>query len=207
MKIIYVSFSIRDDRFFITIGNFRKPILTIWSTNNYFQLLNWQNELSSSHINCLAWNPLRSNEFSIGSSHNFLHFFTINEQTDNSNIRLQVIQGELTVLLNEHKKSSSDITTCAYLTSTSNLVLCATNYGYVTCWNSRLALCVLHWKADINEITYLSTIDHKLITGSSIGYLKLWNLEDSGINSIESFVLVFVFFKIRKNLDFLENQV
>lgn len=163
----------RDDRFFITIGNYRKPMLTLWSTNNYSHLLNWQNESSLSYINCLAWNPLRTNEFCLGSTHGIIHFCTINEQIDDTDLRLQVIKREIPILLNEHT-----ITSCIYLTTNSNLILCATNSGVITCWNSRLCLCVLHWKADINEICYMSSINHKLLTGSSIGCLKLCNIEN-----------------------------
>jgi WD40 repeat protein len=93
-----------------------------------------------------------------------------------------VIKGEIPLILNEHTKTSCDITACVYLTSTINLVLCATNYGFITCWNSRLCLCILHWKADINEICYISTINNKLLTGSSIGCLKLWNIESLETN-------------------------
>lgn len=202
-----ISSYCRDDRFLITIGNYRKPMLTLWSTTDYSHLLNWQNDFTSSHINCLAWNPLRSNEFSLGSSHNSIHFCTINEQSDNSNIRLQVIKGEIPVLLNEHSKSSSDITTCVYLTSNLNLVLCATNYGYVTCWNSRLALCILHWKADTNEISYLSTMNNKLITGSSIGCLKLWNIQSLEASSTDTFVFPFTGTISYENSSFSETMV
>jgi WD40 repeat protein len=166
-------------------------MVTLWSTNNYSHLLNWQNDFSSSYINCLAWNPLRTNEFCLGSSHGIIHYCTINEQNDDTNLRLQVIKGEIPLLLNEQTKTSCDITACIYLTSTMNLVLCATNSGFITCWNSRLCLCVLHWKADSNEICYMSTINYKLLTGSSIGCLKLWNIENletnlGQLNSIDS---------------------
>jgi len=179
-------------------------MLTLWSTNDYSHLLNWQNEFSSSCINCLAWNPLRTNEFCLGSTHSTIHFCTIIEQTEDTDLRLQVIKGEIPLLLNEHTKTSCDITSCIYLTSTINLVLCATNYGFITCWNSRLCLCILHWKGDLNEICYMSTINHKLLTGSSKGCLKLWNIENletnlGQINSTDSYVcLEFILLNISK---------
>jgi hypothetical protein len=166
-------------------------LVTLWSTNDYSHLLNWQDELSSSYLNCLAWNPLRTNEFCLGSSHGTIHFCTINEQTDDSNQNLQVLHGKIPLLLNENTTKSCDITACVYLASTINLVLCATNSGFITCWNSRLCLCILHWKADANELCYMKTIKHKLLTGSSIGCLKLWNIEKlemnlGELNSIDS---------------------
>ena len=172
----------RDDRFLATIGNYRKPMVTIWSTSNYHRLLNWQDKFSSFYINCLVWNPMLANEFCLGCSHSLIHFCTINERTYNIDQRLQVNKGEVSSLLNEHGKTSCDITACRYITSSLNLVVCATNSGFLTCWNSRLRLCVLHWKADSNEICYLSIAKHKLLTGSSTGCLKLWNIENLEMN-------------------------
>lgn len=106
----------------------------------------------------------------------------MNEQTDTTKPCLQVINGQISSILNQQTKSSSDVTACVYLTSVVNLVLCATNNGFVTCWNSRLCLCILHWRADLNEICYMATIKFKLLTGSSLGRLKLWNIENLELN-------------------------
>ncbi|CAF1001384.1 unnamed protein product [Adineta steineri] len=173
----------KDDRYLITIGNYIKPIVTLWSTKNYSHLLNWQDDFSSYYINCVAWNSTRSNEFCLGGSHSTIRICTINEQTTNDdNISLQVINGKIPLIVNENTQKTCDITACNYLTSSINLVLCATNTGFITCWNSRLCLCVLHWKADLNEITYIATIKNKLLTGSSTGCLKLWNIENLEMN-------------------------
>ncbi|CAF3688347.1 unnamed protein product [Rotaria sordida] len=181
----------KDDRFLVTIGNYRKPMVSLWSKTNHIHLLNWQDVCSSFYINCLAWNPIRTNEFCLGGSHGFIRFCTINEQTDDNKLRLEVVNGQIPLLLNEHTKTSCNITACVYLTSIVNLVLCATNNGLITCWNSRLCLCIFHWKADSNEICYISTTKYKLLTGSSIGCLKLWNIENletnlGQLNSIDS---------------------
>ncbi|CAF2433293.1 unnamed protein product [Rotaria sp. Silwood2] len=172
----------KDDRFLVTVGNYRKSMVSLWSKNNFTHLLNWQDEHLSFYINCLAWNPIRTNEFCLGGSHGFLRFCTINEQADDNKLRLQVVNGQIPLLLNEHTKTSCDITACVYLTSIVNLVLCAMNNGLITCWNSRLCLCILHWKADSNEICYIATTKYKLLTGSSTGCLKLWNIENLETN-------------------------
>jgi WD40 repeat protein len=157
------------------MGDYRKPLLTLWSTNDYTSLLNWQDESSFSYINCLAWNPMRANEFCLGCSNGIIRFCTIIEQT---NIRLQVVNGQIPLSINETMKKICEITSCVYLISSTNLVLCSTNSGFITCWNSRTNTCLLHWKADANEICYMTTIKHKLLTGSSTGCLKLWNTEN-----------------------------
>ena len=167
----------RDDRFLLTLGDYRKPQLTLWSTQDYTHLLNWEDESSSSYINCLAWNPMRANEFCLGGSKGLVRFCTIVEPSNETNVRLQVINEQIPSSISDQTKKSSDITACVYLISATNLVLCSTNCGFVTCWNSRTNTCLLHWKADGNEICYMATIKHRLITGSSTGCLRLWNTE------------------------------
>lgn len=169
----------RDDRFLLTIGDYRKPLVTLWSTHDYTNLLNWQDESSlSSYINCFAWNPMRANEFVLGCSNNLIRFCTIIETTnENHQARLQINHGQIPSSLNEQLKKSCEITACVYLISSMNLVLCSTNFGFITCWNTRTNTCLLHWKADANEICFMSAIKHKLITGSSTGCLRLWNIE------------------------------
>ncbi|CAF0733971.1 unnamed protein product [Adineta ricciae] len=168
----------KNDQYLITIGNYRKPTVTIWSTQNYSHLLDWQDDFSVSYINCLTWNPIRLNEFCIGGSQSTIRVCSINEQTDADDISLQVVNGTIPIILNEQTQKSCEITACTYVASTINLVLCATNHGFITCWNSRLCLCVLHWKADSSEISYIASIKDQLLTGSSTGCLKLWNIEN-----------------------------
>lgn len=161
------------------MGDYRKPLLTLWSANDYTNLLSWQDESpAASYINSLAWNPMRANEFVLGSSNNLIRFCTIIEQTSENNIRLQVVNGQMPASINEHVKKACEITACVYLLSSTNLVLCSTNSGFITCWDTRTNQCLLHWKADANEICFMATIKHKLITGSSTGCLRLWNTEN-----------------------------
>jgi hypothetical protein len=181
------------------MGDYRKPMLTLWSTHDYTNLLNWQDESTSSYTNCLAWNPMRANEFCLGCSNGIIRFCTINEQTNDSNVRLQVVNGQIPPSISEHTKKTSDITSCVYIISNTNLVLCSTNCGFVTCWNSRTNTCLLHWKADSNEICYMATVKHKLLTGSSTGCLRLWNTENleanlGQTNTIDSYVCFFSIF-------------
>jgi len=180
-----ILFIFRDDRFLLTIGDYRKPLVTLWSTHDYTNLLNWQDESppSSSYINCFAWNPMRANEFVLGCSNNLIRFCTIIETTNETqHVRLQINHGQIPSSLNEQLKKPCEITACTYLISSMNLVICATNFGFITCWNTRTNTCLLHWKADANEICFMTAIKHKLITGSSAGCLRLWNIEHLEMN-------------------------
>ena len=173
----------RDDRFLLTLGDYRRAQITLWSTQDFTSLLHWEDDSPSySYLNCLAWNPLRANEFSLGGSKGLIRFCTLVEQPSDHSIRLQVINGQIPSSISEHSKKPAEITACVYLTSTVNLLLCSTNSGFITCWNTRTNSCLLHWKADANEISFMTTIKSKLITGSSTGGLRLWNTEGLELN-------------------------
>lgn len=165
----------RNDRFLLTIGNYQKPILSLWSTDDYRKLCTWQDQSSSlSYLNCLAWNLRSSQEFSIGGSQSVLHFCTIH---DDSQVYLRVLRGQISSLYTSTHKAGCDITSLAYLPSMLNVILCATNDGLITCWNTRLALCLHYWRVDSNEICWMRLTTNRLLTGSASGSLKLWNIE------------------------------
>lgn len=175
-------FPCRDDRFVVAVGDYRKPQLILWSTQDFTSLLTWQDEASSAYINCFTWNPMRANEFTLGCSNSLIRFCTIIEQTSSTNLRLQVVNGLVPSSITEHAKKTCEITACAYLISNTSVVLCATNSGFVTCWSTRTNACLLHWKADSNEICYMAAIKHRLITGSASGCLRLWSTESLEAN-------------------------
>lgn len=178
-----IAFS-RDDRFLLTLGDYRRAQLTLWSTQDFTSLIHWEDDSPLfSYLNCLAWNPLRANEFSLGGSKGLVRFCTIIEQqTNDQNNRLQVVNGQIPSSLSENSKKPAEITACVYLISAANLLLCSTNIGFITCWNTRTNTCLLHWKADANEICLMTTIKSRLITGSSTGSLRLWNTESLETN-------------------------
>ena len=165
----------RDERFLLTIGNYQKPTLSLWSTDDYRKVCTWQDQSSTlSYLNCLAWNHRSSNEFCLGSSHGVLHFCTIQEE---SYIHLRVLRGQISLLHHAKGKRTADVTACVYLSTMMNLILCATSDGLITCWNTRLALCLQNWRIDSTEICWMRSSGHRLMTGSATGRLKLWNIE------------------------------
>ncbi|CAF0722865.1 unnamed protein product [Didymodactylos carnosus] len=165
----------RDDRFLVTVGDYVKPLFTLWNMCDYTNILNWEDESEKQiSIHCLSWDPSSTNEFVTGGSNGTINFCKIIGSNPND-IRLHVISQTMPLTLVEHL-NHCEITSCVYITN-GNLVLCSTNLGFITCWNTRTNVCMLHWKADQTEICYMISIKHKLITGSSEGLLKLWNIE------------------------------
>ncbi|CAF4727565.1 unnamed protein product, partial [Rotaria magnacalcarata] len=63
-------------------------------------------------MNCLAWNSSRANEFCLGCSNGCIHFCTIVEQTNDTNVRLQVVNGYVPSSISEHAKVPCEITSC-----------------------------------------------------------------------------------------------
>lgn len=150
-------------------------MLSLRSTDDYRQVSTWQDHSSSlSYLNCLVWNHRSSNEFCLGGSHGVLHFCTIH---DESQIYIRVLRGQISSIYNSKNQNRTDVTSCVYLPSMMNLILCATSDGSISCWNTRLALCLQHWRVDSNEICWMRSNGNRLLTGSSTGLLKLWNIE------------------------------
>ncbi|CAF4692876.1 unnamed protein product, partial [Rotaria magnacalcarata] len=63
-------------------------------------------------MNCLAWNSSRANEFCLGCSNGCIRFCTIVEQTNDTNVRLQVVNGYVPSSISEHAKVPCEITSC-----------------------------------------------------------------------------------------------
>ena len=129
-------------------------------------------------------------EFCLGGSSDLVRFCTITDDPTGTQQRLQVAHGQIST--NCDRASAGpirDVTSCLYMTGPMHLVLCATSDGLITCWNSRLSLCLMHWKADTNELCYMRAVKHRLLTGSSTGCLRLWNIEKLETNLEFVFVI------------------
>ena len=171
-------FSSRDDRHLITVGNYQRPLVSLWSTRDGTHLLNWQDESSLSYFHCLAWNPMRAEEFCLGGSCDLVRFCTITDGSTGEPQRLQVACAQISSSCDRASGwPGRDVTCCLFLKGLMNLVLCATSNGWITCWNSRLSLRLMHWQADCNELCFMRAVKRQLLTGSSTGCLRLWNIE------------------------------
>jgi hypothetical protein len=67
-----------DDRFLISIGDFKTPSLTIWNTYDYTSLVNMDS--LNYIIYDVAWNPCKCNEFTLCGQSKMLAVWSLDEK-------------------------------------------------------------------------------------------------------------------------------
>ncbi|RNA21555.1 WD repeat-containing 90 [Brachionus plicatilis] len=185
LNIASLKFS-TDDRFLISVADYKCPSLLIWSTNDYSQLIYLQN--FNYIINDLAWNPYKCNEIIIGVCNKSLLKCSI-EEKGYKKANLSVTEFDIPQAITDLNEKF-DFTAITF--GAEGWLFAATSNGLVTVWNLKNNSCFLNWKADSNEIDYLVNNKQKLITGSSKGNLKLWNigsLDEIKKDRKESFII------------------
>ena len=86
-----LSFS-RDDRFLISIGDYRTPSLAIWGTFDYTCLVSMDN--LNYGIHDVAWNPSKCNEFALCGQNKMLVVWSLAEKT-NKNCSLRSFECDI----------------------------------------------------------------------------------------------------------------
>ena len=159
-----------DDRFLISIGDYKCSSLLIWYTHDYSELIYLQN--FSYIINDIAWNPYKCNELIMTACNKTLLKCSV-EEKGFKKACLSVTEFDIPHAITD-QYDKFDFTAITF--GGEGWLLAATSNGLVTVWNLKNNSCFLNWKADSNEIGYLVNCKQKLITGSSKGHLKLWNI-------------------------------
>lgn len=93
-----LSFS-QDDRFLISIGDYRTPSLTVWGTYDYTCLVSMDN--LNYGIHDVAWNPSRCNEFALCGQNKMLVVWTLEENKGNKNCSLRSFECEIPLAICE----------------------------------------------------------------------------------------------------------
>lgn len=159
-----------DDRFLISIGDYKTPSLIIWNTYDYSCLVSMDN--LNHVIHDVAWNPCKCNEFVMCGQNKMLIVWSLDEKPKRTG-SLRSFECEIPLAICD-KKNDFHFTSIAY--NSEYLLFAATNFGLITVWQTKTNSCFLNWQADTNEIDFLVCIKHNLITGSTKGCLKLWNI-------------------------------
>ncbi|XP_069066782.1 WD repeat-containing protein 90 isoform X3 [Pleurodeles waltl] len=151
----------RDDRFLVTVGDYRDRTLALWDTNNFELLLS--NKFVEP-IQEVAFNPMSADQFaSVGTG---AVTFWLMEQRG------------VEIKLKSHMSPIPDEVSPAELTSltynTNSLLYCGTNTGRVCVWDTENHSCFMTWEADEGEIGVLLCTGNRLITGSNTKRIRLW---------------------------------
>uniref|UniRef100_A0A8C4E682 WD repeat-containing protein 90 n=1 Tax=Dicentrarchus labrax TaxID=13489 RepID=A0A8C4E682_DICLA len=151
----------RDDRFFLSVGDFSEPEVALWSSKT-FQLLS--SVSVSGPIHDAAFSPSAASQLACVGSQG-AYFCLINTHGLNVDLKVrappEVGDVELTAL-------------CYHMDS---LLFTATNRGHVCVWDINTHCCFMTWEADEGEIGVLLCRGNRLLTGSNTRWLRLWEVE------------------------------
>uniref|UniRef100_A0A3Q3IDR4 WD repeat domain 90 n=1 Tax=Monopterus albus TaxID=43700 RepID=A0A3Q3IDR4_MONAL len=144
----------RDDRFFLSVGDFSDPEVVLWSSKT-FQMLS--NVKVSGPIHDAAFSPSAASQLAcVGNLTTFSLF-----QVQRVKAPAEVGDVELTAL-------------CYHMES---FLFTATNQGHVCVWDVNTQHCLMTWEADEGEIGVLLCRGKRLLTGSNTCWLRLWEVE------------------------------
>ncbi|XP_046861047.1 WD repeat-containing protein 90-like [Xenia sp. Carnegie-2017] len=174
-EIVGLHFS-RDDRFLISVGDYRECSVVIWGTKDY-------NVLTSSYtktpIHDIAWDTYTMNEFvSVGQDGHVL-FWLLEESRGSFN--LNVCEGKVPEdLLYTSKQNDSMVHFTSVRYAGDNVLYVGNNAGIISAWDTRQNKCFMHWLSDDSEIDVIVCHRGSLTTGSSSGHLRLWSVVGVG---------------------------
>ncbi|XP_046861004.1 WD repeat-containing protein 90-like [Xenia sp. Carnegie-2017] len=183
-EIVGLHFS-RDDRFLISVGDYRECSVVIWGTKDY-------NVLTSSYtktpIHDIAWDPYTMNEFvSVGQDGHVL-FWLLEESRGSFNLNfmkddpsfLGLRRKVPDDLLYTSKQNDSMVHFTSVRYAGDNVLYIGNNAGIISAWDTRQNKCFMHWLSDDSEIDVIVCHRGSLITGGSSGHLRLWSVVGVG---------------------------
>jgi WD40 repeat protein len=162
----------KDDRFLVSVSDYKICSLIVWSTYDY--TISASIDRISNAIHDICWDPSICNAFVTCGERRALNFWTLEEKQQNTTLRLH--ECIVPLVLNEiHNTEKYEFTCLAY--GMEKLLFVATNHGFITVWDTGLGTCILNWSADVNEVVSISCFNNQLISGSASGNLKLWPIQ------------------------------
>ncbi|XP_064594375.1 WD repeat-containing protein 90-like isoform X2 [Liolophura sinensis] len=173
-EVVSLAYS-RDDRFLLSVGDYRDCSVVVWSTYDYTVLTQ---STAAKPIHEVRWDPYTANEFaSVGAGGNLL-FWLLDETSPN--VSLNVHEARVpSDLLRSHVTASPFVTDFTSLEYAGGSVLyVATSSGRVSAWDTRSNTCFIHWEADFSDIDFLVCRHGRLLTASSGRNLRLWSVQD-----------------------------
>uniref|UniRef100_A0A8C9YQW0 WD repeat-containing protein 90 n=1 Tax=Sander lucioperca TaxID=283035 RepID=A0A8C9YQW0_SANLU len=157
----------RDDRFFLSAGDFSDPEVALWSSKT-FQLLS--SVSVSGPIHDAAFSPSAASQLACVGSQG-AYFCLIN--THGLDVDLKVKDHRLV----KAPAEVGDVELTALCYHMDSFLFTATNRGHVCVWDINTQRCFMTWEADEGEIGVLLCRGNCLLTGSNTRWLRLWEVE------------------------------
>ncbi|XP_053269712.1 WD repeat-containing protein 90 isoform X1 [Pleuronectes platessa] len=160
----------RDDRFFLSVGDFSEPELALWSTKT-FQLLS--SVSMSGPIHDAAFSRSAAGQLACVGSQG-IYFCLLHTHDLDADLQVQRVKAPAEV---------GDVELTALCYHTDSFLFTATNRGHVCVWDVNTQDCFMTWEADKGEIGVLLCRGNRLLTGSNTRWFRLWEVE--AIQSLE----------------------
>ncbi|KAM9716313.1 WD repeat-containing protein 90 [Menidia menidia] len=154
----------RDDRFFLSVGDFSEPGLALWSSEK-FQLLS--SISPSGPIHDAAFSPSASSQMACVGSQG-VYFCLIHTLGSEVDLKVQRVTAPAEV---------GDVELTALCYHMDSLLFTSTNRGHVCAWDINAQRCFMIWEADDGEIGMLLCRGNRLLTGSNTHWLRLWEVK------------------------------
>ncbi|XP_072416196.1 WD repeat-containing protein 90 isoform X2 [Chiloscyllium punctatum] len=151
----------RDDRLFLSAGDYRDLTIALWDTRNYELLATTR---VSNPVHDLAFDPTAVNEFAcvgVGG----VHFWLV-EQTGEE-VQLKVHRVSI-----PDEVGADELTALCY--NSDSVLYTATNTGKICAWDTQQNRCFMTWDADEGEIGIVQCRRYRLMTGSNTKKIRLW---------------------------------
>nr|XP_046233487.1 WD repeat-containing protein 90 isoform X2 [Scatophagus argus] len=153
----------RDDRFFLSAGDFSEPVVALWSSKTY-QLLS--SVTVSGPIHDVAFSPSAASQLAyVGSQGTY--FGLIHTHGLDVGLKVQRVKAPAEV---------GDVEMTALCYHVDSILFTATNLGHICVWDINTQCCFMTWDADEGEIGVLLCQGNHLLTGSNTRWLRLWEV-------------------------------
>ncbi|KAF6734778.1 WD repeat-containing protein 90 [Oryzias melastigma] len=153
----------RDDRFFLSIGDFSEPGLALWSSKNFHLLSSAE---VSEPIHDAAFSPFTADQMACVGSQG-VYFCVIHTQGQEVDLKIQRMSAPAEV---------GDVELTALCYHMDSFLFTSTNRGHVCAWDTNTQACVLIWEADDGEIGVLLCRENRLFAGSNTRRVRVWDV-------------------------------
>uniref|UniRef100_H2ZR20 CFA20 domain-containing protein n=1 Tax=Ciona savignyi TaxID=51511 RepID=H2ZR20_CIOSA len=163
----------KDDRFLITIGDYRDNTIVVWSSfDGEFPPVIMASIKTVLPINKIVWDHKSPYEFvTVGCTSSVL-FWILEDSVEKVNLKLH--EGEFPESI---KKETVHCTSACY--SEDGTLYVGTNNGTVTAWDTSSNQCFHHWRADSDEIILMQANAHRLLVAGASKSARIWSLGGS----------------------------
>ncbi|PFX32008.1 WD repeat-containing protein 90 [Stylophora pistillata] len=186
-EIVCLAYS-RDDRFLVSVGDYRECSVVVWSTRDLVVLTS---SFARHPVHDIMWDPYTANEFSSVGQDGSVLFWLLDETGDQMTLNVhepevpdELIQSKKVVhepevpdeLIQSKKVRDeyNDFTAVWYVGDST--MYAGTSSGMLSAWDTRQNKCFIHWEGDSTEIGMLMGYGGTLIAGSTSGNLRLWSV-------------------------------